>query len=180
MFHSSVLLALLYFWIALIQIDGGDSPFYLCFLISLKILPYLKYNKRTEILSKEPWLNVCGVDAITWKSTLCSQTWKVHVSAWEWRKMNYAEQADWQTDAAKYVCFVLSNLNTSWWPGEIFNWDQIIVTKKCPIIVWNKKMEFFRLHFILGLQINLSKWQDTGWHIPLKFIRASSWKCCWC
>lgn len=107
-------------WIALIQTDGHDNPFYLCFLISLKIPPYLKYNKRTEVLSKELWPNGCEVDAITWKGTLCCQIWKVHVSAWGWRKMNYAKQSNWEADVAKFGYFVVSTLNASWWPGAIF------------------------------------------------------------
>lgn len=118
MFHSPVLLAVFYFWIALIQTDGGDSLFYLCFLISLKIVPCLKYNKRTEWTL---WFNCCGVGDITCKGTLCFQkNWKDHVSAWEWRKMNYVNESNWETDVAKFVQFVLSVSNTSWWPGAIF------------------------------------------------------------
>lgn len=119
-FHSPILLALLCFWIALIQTDGGDSPFYLCLLISLNIPLYLKYSKRTKVLSKELWTKGGGVDAISWKGTLCCQTWKVHVSAWEWGKMNYAKQSNWETDVAIFLYFILSTLNTSWWPGAIF------------------------------------------------------------
>lgn len=181
MFLSPILLALFNFWIALIQTDGGDSLLYLCFLISLKIVPYLKYNERTEWTL---WLNSCGVGDITCKSTLCFQKkWKDLVSAWEWRKINYAKQSNRETDVAKFVYFVLSTSNTLWWPGAIFKSTERPNYSNCkwPVIIWNKKMQFFRLHFISGLQISLSQWQDTKWlFFPLTFIRDSSGNAvCW-
>lgn len=174
MFYSPILLTFFNFWIALIQTGEADS-LYMCFLISIELVPCLKYSERTKWTL---WLNYCKVSAVICKGTLCFLNWKDRVSS--------GHREKWTTQNNQSETWMLKNLHILYYQlqtlhGGLKQFSSQLRPNysdtKYPVIIRNEKTEFFRLHFILGLQISLSQWQDTGWHFPLKFIRASFWKC---
>lgn len=156
MFHSPILLALFYFWVAFIQTYGGGSLFYMCFLISLRIIPYLKYNKRTEWTL---WLNCCGVGAITCNyivySALKRSCWCLGMEENELCKTIKLRNG-W----CKICVFCIINFKHFMvaWSNFQVNWDQIIVTQNALLSYETKRWN--SLHCISSQDIRLAWTSD--------------------